>query len=281
MCLERGRGFGNRGGARSGVDELASPLAAAGTDVDEVVGGADDGFLVLDDDEGVAEIAEPLHHADELADIARVQADGGLVEDEESAREARTEAGREIDALRLAAREGAGGTVEIEVAEPDLLQVAEPVHHLAVQHRSGFVRVGDGNGRDEGGEVVDRELPEFGQGPSCDLEGEGLGFQAGALAGLAEGVASVAAQEDPDMHTIGARLEPVEETAHAIPDPLAPRFVRIAAFALEDPFLVLGVHLVEGRHEAEPAPSRRALEILLAFVIGVALEGAHEPLGDG
>ena len=83
------------------------------------------------------------------------------------------------------------------------------------------------------------------------------------------------------MHAIGARLEPVEETAHAIPDPLAPRFVRIAALALEDPFLVLGVHLVEGRHEAEPAPSRGALEILLAFVVGVALEGAHEPLGDG
>ena len=204
MCLERGRGFGNRGGARSGVDELASALAAAGTDVDEVVGGADDGFLVLDDDESVAEIAEPLHHADELADIARVQADGGLVEDEESAREARAEAGREIDALRLAAREGAGGTVEIEVAEPDLLQVAETVHHLAMQHRGGFVSVGNRSRRDEGGEVVDRELPELGQGPARDLEGEGLGLQARALAGLAEGVAAVAAQEDPDMHAISA-----------------------------------------------------------------------------
>jgi hypothetical protein len=58
-------------GTGSGEDELAAALAAAWADVDEVVGGADDGFLVLDDDEGVAEIAEPLHHADELADVTR------------------------------------------------------------------------------------------------------------------------------------------------------------------------------------------------------------------
>ena len=74
-----------------------------------MVGGAHDGLLVLDDDEGVALVAEAVHDADEAVDVARVEADGGFVEDEEGAGEGGAEAGGEIDALDLAAGEGAGG----------------------------------------------------------------------------------------------------------------------------------------------------------------------------
>ena len=42
---------------RAGDDDLAAPLAGAGADVDDPVGGADGVLIVFDDDQGVAEIA--------------------------------------------------------------------------------------------------------------------------------------------------------------------------------------------------------------------------------
>ena len=64
-------------------DQRPAVLAGPGADVDELVGGAHDGFLVLDDDQGVALVAEAVHHADEALDVAGVEADGGFVEDEQ------------------------------------------------------------------------------------------------------------------------------------------------------------------------------------------------------
>jgi hypothetical protein len=54
-----------------------------------------------------------------------VQADAGLVEDEERVHQRGAEAGGEVNALNLAAGEGFGAAVEREVAEADLLQVTE------------------------------------------------------------------------------------------------------------------------------------------------------------
>ena len=52
-----------------------------------------------------------MHDADEAVDVAGVEADGWFIEDEEGAGEGGTEAGGEVDALDLAAGEGAGGAV--------------------------------------------------------------------------------------------------------------------------------------------------------------------------
>ena len=72
-------------------EQSAAELAGAGAEIEEVVGGADDVGVVLDDEDGVAEIAELFHDADELGGVARVQADGGFVEDVERADETRAE----------------------------------------------------------------------------------------------------------------------------------------------------------------------------------------------
>jgi hypothetical protein len=52
------------------------------SEVDEVVSGLHDGLFVLDDDEGVALVAEAVHDADEVLDVAGVEADGGFIEHE-------------------------------------------------------------------------------------------------------------------------------------------------------------------------------------------------------
>ena len=90
---------------------------------DELIGGADDRFLVFDHEERVALVAQIVHHADQPADIARMQADARFVHDEKRVHERCAEAGGEIDALHFAAAESAGGTIEREITEPDFAKI--------------------------------------------------------------------------------------------------------------------------------------------------------------
>jgi hypothetical protein len=60
-------------------DDAAPALAAFGAEVDDPVGVADDVEVVLDDDDGVAEVGEAVEDLEELADVIEVEAGGGLV----------------------------------------------------------------------------------------------------------------------------------------------------------------------------------------------------------
>ncbi len=64
---------------------MAAEFAGTGAEVEEMVGGADDVGVVLDDEDGVAEVAEVLHDADEFGSVTGVEADRGLVENVECA----------------------------------------------------------------------------------------------------------------------------------------------------------------------------------------------------
>ena len=84
-------------------DDLAAVLAGARADVDDPVGGADGVLVVLDDDQGVAEVLEPDQRLDQPVVVALVQADRRLVEDVEDADQAGADLGGQPDPLRLAA----------------------------------------------------------------------------------------------------------------------------------------------------------------------------------
>ena len=111
-------------------DDVAAVLARARPHVDEPVGAAHHLLVVLDDEDGVAEVAEPLERPDQPVVVALVQPDRGLVEDVEDADELRADLGREPEPLRLAARERRRGAVEREVADADVVEEAEPLADL-------------------------------------------------------------------------------------------------------------------------------------------------------
>ena len=77
--------------------------ARAGADVDEVVRRAHRVLIVLDDDECIAEVAQPLERGEQLVVVALVQADGRLIEDIENTHQARADLRRQTDALGFAA----------------------------------------------------------------------------------------------------------------------------------------------------------------------------------
>ena len=89
----------------------------ARAEVDDVVGRLDGLGVVLDDDDAVAEIAQPPQRRDEAQVVALVQADRRLVEHVHHARQLRAELRRQADALRLAARQRRGRAVERQVLE--------------------------------------------------------------------------------------------------------------------------------------------------------------------
>ncbi len=62
--------------------------SGAGAKVEDIVGVADGVFIVLDDEDGVAEVAELFEGLDEAVVVALMKADGGLVEHVEHAAEA-------------------------------------------------------------------------------------------------------------------------------------------------------------------------------------------------
>ena len=85
-------------------DDLAAVFAGTRSDIDDVVGHADRLFIVLDDDQCVAEIAKPQEGLDQTLVVALVQADRRLVEDVENTHQTGTDLRRQPDALRLTAR---------------------------------------------------------------------------------------------------------------------------------------------------------------------------------
>ena len=82
---------------------MPAKLACARAHIDHIVGRTDRVLVVLDDDHGVALVAQALQGRDEAVVVALVQPDRGLVQDVEDAHEAGADLGGQADALCLAA----------------------------------------------------------------------------------------------------------------------------------------------------------------------------------
>ena len=115
---------------RALADDLAAMDAGARAHVDHIIGVADRILVMLDDEHGVAEIAQPLERDQQPLIVALVEADRRLVEHVEHARQARADLAGEADALALAAGKRARGAVEVEIIEADIVEEAEPLVDL-------------------------------------------------------------------------------------------------------------------------------------------------------
>ena len=85
---------------------------------------------MLDDEDGVALIAELAQDRDEPFVVARVEANRRLVEHVERVDERGAERRREVDALRLAARERGRETIQRQVVEADVAEEPQPLADL-------------------------------------------------------------------------------------------------------------------------------------------------------
>ena len=128
---------------RSAEDELAALLAATRTDLDEIVRCAHHGFIVFNNEQRVAFVAQSFHDSDQASDVARMQADARFIENEQRVHERRTEARREIHTLQLTAAQRASLTIQIQVTQSGAFEIAKPRCDLITQHARGLVVLAD------------------------------------------------------------------------------------------------------------------------------------------
>ena len=122
---------------------------------------------MLDDHDGRALLDQALEHTEKHGDVARVQADGGLVEDEDGVGLPAAHLARELEALSLAARERGRRLPQREVAQAQVVQGLQLcVRALDVSHM--------------GQRLVNREGKKLGQAEACGAFGAVKAFGAGA-----------------------------------------------------------------------------------------------------
>ncbi len=237
-----------------------------------MVGAADQRAVVLDHQHRVAARREIAQQGEQLLAVLRVEADRRLVEHVEGAGEAGAEGGGEVDALRLAAGEGARLAIEGQIVEPHpvehldaLGQLVEQVAgHLALPGRPWALA-------QPGAELLEAEGRELRQRPPLQLDGEGLGLQAGAEALRAEVVGAVAGEQHAHVHLVGALLQPVEEVLQA----------GGVAGAAPDPLAVLLGELHPGHVEGDLALAAGGEELVVELLVGRGVPRRERPLFEG
>ena len=108
--------------------------------------------VVLDQQQGVAQVAELLQASEQAAIVAGMQPDGRLVEDIEHAAQPAADLGGQADALHFAAGERAGRPGQRQVVQAHVDEELDAVANLA-EHFAGDLALG----------VVGLPRPQFGQ----------------------------------------------------------------------------------------------------------------------
>ena len=164
-------------------DDRATVDAGPRAHFDEVIGGPDRVLVVLDDDDRVADVAQPLERRDHLHVVLRMQPDARLVEHVEHPHQPGSDLCRQADALRLAAGQRAGPAIEAEVVEPDSEQELETGADL-LEHLPA--RVGTAPRRadraEEAMELVEVEPADVVDRPATDGEEQPRRSEAGPVA---------------------------------------------------------------------------------------------------
>src|SRR5918994_587893 len=115
-------------------DYLAAGVTAFGSEIDDVVCGPDHIQVVLDDDDGVPRVHEPVQDGEQLLDVREVKPRRRLVQDVDGlARRPLAQLARQLDSLGFATGErgGAQGLVVVAASFADLardVDVREEVH---------------------------------------------------------------------------------------------------------------------------------------------------------
>ena len=96
--------------------------ARARTNIYNKIGGAHGVLVVLDNDQGVAQVPQVLQRAQQLVVVPLVQADGGFVQNIQHAHQGRTDLGSQPDPLALAAGKGSRRAGQGQIAQSHIRQ---------------------------------------------------------------------------------------------------------------------------------------------------------------
>src|SRR6185437_13130266 len=98
-------------------------FAALRAEINDPVGITDHVQVVFDDDDGIAQISQPMQYVEQLADVIEVESGGGFVEQVECATGLPfAQFASQLDSLRLATRKRDGGLPKMQVSQTNVHQ---------------------------------------------------------------------------------------------------------------------------------------------------------------
>ena len=243
-------------------------LARARSQVNHVVGAADGLLVVLDDQHGVAQVAQRFQRFQQLLVVARVQANRGLIQHVQHAAQPRADLRGQPYALPLAAAERGRRAVQRQIPQADAGQKAEALanlrHHAAGNLFLALVEL-DAGGRLHG--AADAERGKVRNAEAVDAHGQALRTKPPPLAHSTGRGAHVLHQ----VLAIGLGAHLVERLFVIGEDALEARARAPRRIAIEQELLLLLTQRLEGLTQAD------------AFVIGGlahhALQGCRARAG--
>jgi hypothetical protein len=201
----------------AGKEKFAAEFTGAGAEIDDVAGGLNGVGVVLDDENGVAEVAKGFEDVDEALCVARVETNGRLVENVERANEVGAKRRGELNPLGFAAGKSGGEAIESEIVEADFVEELQTGANFIEDFVSdGFLHFGKLQRREENARFFYGEFADFGDGFVRDANGAGFGAKARAAAVGASGVTAISAQEYADVQFVFFAFEPGEEAFDAV-----------------------------------------------------------------
>jgi len=198
------------------IDNLSAQASGLRTYVDDVVGRTDNLFVVLHHHHGIAQLLQLAEHTDKFLSVAAMEADARLVQYVERPHQAATERGGQIDALAFTTRQGVAQSAQGEVTKSYIHQEAEAVvdfRHQAFGH-GGIVFV-QLQVQEEGLQLCDRQLHQFGYRASAYLHVQRLFLQSGTPASGANGLSAITGQHHAVLDFVLIFLQHLEERVDA------------------------------------------------------------------
>ena len=232
---------------------------------------------MLNHEQCIAAIAQIVHHSDEAADIARMEADTWFVHDKKRIDERCAQTGRKIHPLHFATAQRAGRAIKRQITDADFAQIIQTRANFVAQHFRSRVVPCDADFRQEVARIGNRKSREIRKREQVfvrgDFEIERFGLKPSAVAVRASRIGAVAAEQDAHVHFVNLRFEPAEKPAHAIPTVVLVIFVTVTLpafarggdrlFPVNDELLVCFRQFLERQVDIDLLASAGAQQILL------------------
>ena len=181
-----------------------------------MVGSAHDVFVVFHHNDRIAHIAKFLKHVDKAFGVARVQTDGGFVEDVETAHQTTAEGGGEVDALAFSSGETVGEAVESEIVEAHFFEEMQAVVDFRQQALCHLLFVvGELELGKPESEFFNRHFHEVGNGFSSHFDVECFWAESFSSAIRTSGFAAIASEHHAVLDFILSHLEGFEKSIDA------------------------------------------------------------------
>src|SRR5439155_6293557 len=256
---------------------------------------------MLDYKQGIAFIAQIMHHPHQPPDVARMQSNAGFVHHEECVHERRAKAGCEIDPLHFTAAERASRTIEREIADADLTKITQSRADFIAQHCSSAVIRRDFDVRQDIERGRNRKCRELGESELLrravsavrlisgvtdrryNFVVQGLRLVTSTLTARTFHISAVSTEQDAHVHLVSLRFEPAKETADPVPAIIFVILIRVfvrAFLPVDDKILVSLREFLEWCVDIDLLAGTSAQQILLRFAHFLPAKNAHHPLRD-